>query len=75
MYVKYQLTLYAYQAQYVRGRVIELRAGEGKLFVYVMGLEKPVREKEKGIKGGRVMIAFFVNYSTVAFPPHLPTLK
>ena len=21
------------------------------------------------------MIAFFVNYSTVAFPPHLPTLK
>ena len=26
-------------------------------------------------KGGRVMIAFFVNYSTVAFPPHLPTLK
>ena len=27
------------------------------------------------IKGGRVMIAFFVNYSTVAFPLHLPTLK
>ena len=27
------------------------------------------------LKGGRVMIAFFVNYSTVAFPPHLPTLK
>ena len=26
-------------------------------------------------KGGRVMIAFFVNYSTVAFPLHLPTLK
>ena len=25
--------------------------------------------------GGRVMIAFFVNYSTVAFPLHLPTLK
>ena len=21
------------------------------------------------------MIAFFVNYSTVAFPPHLPTLR
>ena len=75
MYVKYQLTLYAYRAQYVHGRVIELRAGEGKLFVYAMGLEKPVREKEKGIKGGRVMIAFFVNYSTVAFPPHLPMLK
>ena len=28
-----------------------------------------------GLKGGRVMIAFFVNYSTVAFPLHLPTLK
>ena len=27
------------------------------------------------VKGGRVMIAFFVNYSTIAFPPHLPTLK
>ena len=27
------------------------------------------------VKGGRVMIAFFVNYSTVAFPLHLPTLK
>ena len=27
------------------------------------------------IKGGRVMIAFFINYSTVAFPLHLPTLK
>ena len=27
------------------------------------------------IKGGRVMIAFFVNYSTVAFSLHLPTLK
>ena len=26
-------------------------------------------------KGGRVTIAFFVNYSTVAFPLHLPTLK
>ena len=26
-------------------------------------------------KGGRVMIAFFVNFSTVAFPLHLPTLK
>ena len=26
-------------------------------------------------KGGRVMIVFFVNYSTVAFPLHLPTLK
>ena len=30
---------------------------------------------EKRFKGGRVMIAFFVNYSTVAFPLHLPTLK
>ena len=29
----------------------------------------------KSLKGGRVMIAFFVNYSTVAFPLHLPTLK
>ena len=27
------------------------------------------------VKGGRVMIAFFVNYSTIAFPLHLPTLK
>ena len=27
------------------------------------------------LKGGRVMIAFFVNYSTVAFPLHLSTLK
>ena len=27
------------------------------------------------LKGGRVMIAFFANYSTVAFPLHLPTLK
>ena len=27
------------------------------------------------VKGGRVMIAFFVNYSTVAFPLHLPMLK
>ena len=27
------------------------------------------------LKGGRVMIAFFVNYSTIAFPLHLPTLK
>ena len=27
------------------------------------------------VKGGRVMIVFFVNYSTVAFPLHLPTLK
>ena len=27
------------------------------------------------VKGGRVMIAFFVNYSIVAFPLHLPTLK
>ena len=27
------------------------------------------------VKGGRVMIAFFVNYSTVTFPLHLPTLK
>ena len=27
------------------------------------------------LKGGRVMIAFFVNYSTVAFPLHLPPLK
>ena len=27
------------------------------------------------LKGGRVMIAFLVNYSTVAFPLHLPTLK
>ena len=27
------------------------------------------------LKGGRVMIVFFVNYSTVAFPLHLPTLK
>jgi len=26
-------------------------------------------------KGRRVMIAFFVNYSTVAFPLHWPTLK
>ncbi len=26
-------------------------------------------------KGGRVMIAFFLNYSTVAFLLHLPTLK
>ena len=26
-------------------------------------------------KGGRVMIAFLDNYSTVAFPLHLPTLK
>ena len=26
-------------------------------------------------KGGRVMIMFFINYSTVAFPLHLPTLK
>ena len=30
---------------------------------------------KKSLKGGRVMIAFFVNYSTVAFPLHLPTLK
>ena len=30
---------------------------------------------EQVLKGGRVMIAFFVNYSTVAFPLHLPTLK
>ena len=29
----------------------------------------------KSLKGGRVMIAFFVNYSTIAFPLHLPTLK
>ena len=29
----------------------------------------------EALKGGRVMIAFFVNYSTVAFPLHLPTLK
>ena len=29
----------------------------------------------KSLKGGRVMIAFFVNYSTVAFPLHLPMLK
>ena len=27
------------------------------------------------LKGGRVMIAFFVNYSTVAFLLHLSTLK
>ena len=27
------------------------------------------------LKGGRVMIAFFVNYSTLAFPLHLPTQK
>ena len=27
------------------------------------------------LKGGRVMIVFFVNYSTVAFPLHLPMLK
>ena len=27
------------------------------------------------VKGGRVMIASFVNYSTVAFPLHLPALK
>ena len=27
------------------------------------------------VKGGRVMIAFFFNYSTAAFPLHLPTLK
>ena len=29
----------------------------------------------KSLKGGRVMNAFFVSYSTVAFPLHLPTLK
>ena len=33
------------------------------------------RSFEKSLKGGRVMIAFFVNYSTIAFPLHLPTLK
>ena len=27
------------------------------------------------IKGGRVMIVFFVNYSTIAFPLHSLTLK
>ena len=32
-------------------------------------------ERAVFFKGGRVMIAFFVNYSTVAFPLHLPTLK
>ena len=31
--------------------------------------------KQSILKGGRVMIAFFVNYSTVAFPLHLTTLK
>ena len=31
--------------------------------------------KQSALKGGQVMIAFFVNYSTVAFPLHLPTLK
>ena len=31
--------------------------------------------KSTRLKEGRVMIAFFVNYSTVAFPLHLPTLK
>ena len=34
-----------------------------------------VHHCESLLKGGRVMIAFFVNYSTVAFPLHLPTLK
>ena len=29
----------------------------------------------KTFKGGRIMIAFFVTYSTVAFSLHLPTLK
>ena len=41
-------------------------------------LLQPVLSKaslNKSLKGGRVMIAFFVNYSTVAFPLHLPTLK
>ena len=40
--------------------------------------EGPLREVPlytHSFKGGRVMIVFFVNYSTVAFPPHLPTLK
>ena len=34
-----------------------------------------VTHKHSPLKGGRVMIAFFVNYSTVAFPLQLPTLK
>ena len=37
-------------------------------------LALPIRLQQR-VKGGRVMIAFFVNYSTVAFPLHLPTLK
>ena len=31
--------------------------------------------QKEALKGERVMIAFFVNYSTVVFPLHLPTLK
>ena len=32
------------------------------------------KEENRCIRG-RVMIAFFVNYSTIAFPLHLPMLK
>ena len=32
-------------------------------------------QRDVRVKGERVMIAFFVNYSTVAFSLHLPTLK
>ena len=38
-------------------------------------LTKASLQSDASFKGGRVMIAFFVNYSTVAFPLHLQTLK
>ena len=46
------------------------------IFFWKLTIKSSVtNSKGDGFKGGRVMIAFFVNYSTVAFPLHLPTLK
>ena len=41
----------------------------------ILGLILRCLAPPQSAMGGRVMIAFFVNYSTVAFPLHLPTLK
>ena len=62
--------------KHVYGRYITLYHKPPLLHRAILGsVELTLDSKTFWIKGGRVMIAFFVNYSTVAFPLHLPTLK
>ena len=49
--------------------------GRHTYYTYIYSTQPICYSSVTSLKGGRVMIAFFVNYSTVAFPLHLPTLK